>query len=383
MKLREHNIALQGERVILRPMTEHDWDILLRWNSDPEVLYYSEGNDVAAYNLEQVQGIYRQTSQTAFCFIVEVAGEPVGECWLQEMNLARILEQHPGQDCRRIDLMIGEKDRWGCGYGTDMIRTLTRFGFEQEGADRIYGCEIGDYNPRSLRAFLKAGYRVEAQVQQPPGQKARYEYDVVLTRAAYQSGQESQKDFQMGEMRHIVVVPYDPRWPEMFRREAAKISAVLAQELISIHHIGSTSIPGLSAKPIIDIMPVVRNIEKVEIFNSAMGQLGYEARGENGIPGRRYFRKGGDASRTHHVHTYEPTNPEVRRHLDFRDYLIAHPKEAQQYASLKTALAQQFPHDINGYMAGKDAFIREIIQKAHKWRGKQSGGTSMFTVDKV
>lgn len=192
MKLREHNVVLQGEQVILRPMTEQDWDILLSWNRDPEVLYYSEGNDVSAYNLKQVQGIYRQTSQTAFCFIVEVAGEPIGECWLQEMNLARILEQHPGQDCRRIDLMIGEKDRWGCGYGTDMIRTLTRFGFEQEGADRIYGCGIADYNPRSLRAFQKAGYHIEAQVQQPPGQKARYGYDVVLTRAAYQCRQESQ-----------------------------------------------------------------------------------------------------------------------------------------------------------------------------------------------
>ncbi|HEX28876.1 TPA: GNAT family N-acetyltransferase [Candidatus Poribacteria bacterium] len=87
MKLREHKIILQGERVTLRPMTEDDWDILLRWNSDPDVLYFAEGDDVRSYSLEQIQQIYRGVSQNAFCFIIEVAGNPIGECWLQQMNL--------------------------------------------------------------------------------------------------------------------------------------------------------------------------------------------------------------------------------------------------------------------------------------------------------
>jgi GrpB-like predicted nucleotidyltransferase (UPF0157 family) len=170
------------------------------------------------------------------------------------------------------------------------------------------------------------------------------------------------------KIRHIVVVPYNPRWPELFRQEAAKIATIFGEELVTIQHIGSTSIPGMSAKPIIDIMPVVRDIQQVEMFNAAMIQLGYESKGEFGIPGRRYFSKGGDANRSHHVHTYQLNHPEVARHLDFRDYLSAHPEEAQQYASLKIALAQQFPHDISGYMAGKDAFIKETIQQAHEWR---------------
>ena len=88
-------------------MTEEDWKILLKWNSDPEVLYYSEGDNVTAYTLEQVQRIYCGISQNAFCFIIEVDGEHVGECWLQRMNLKRILEKYPRLDCRRIDLMIG------------------------------------------------------------------------------------------------------------------------------------------------------------------------------------------------------------------------------------------------------------------------------------
>jgi len=87
MKLREHKIILQGERVTLRPMTEDDWDILLRWNSDPDVLYFAEGDDVRSYSLEQIQQIYRGVSQNAFCFIIEVAGNPIGECWLQQMKI--------------------------------------------------------------------------------------------------------------------------------------------------------------------------------------------------------------------------------------------------------------------------------------------------------
>ncbi|UCB43931.1 MAG: GNAT family N-acetyltransferase [Dehalococcoidales bacterium] len=166
----------------MRPMNEDDWDILLKWNSDPAVLYFSEGDDVVAYDLEQVQQIYRGVSQKAFCFIIEFDGNVIGDCWLQEMNLERILEQYPGMDCRRIDLIIGEKGFWGQGLGTDVIRTLTRFGFEQEKADVICGVSIGDHNPRSLKAFQNAGYRVIAKTEESPGRKARFSYDLAITR---------------------------------------------------------------------------------------------------------------------------------------------------------------------------------------------------------
>lgn len=169
-------------------------------------------------------------------------------------------------------------------------------------------------------------------------------------------------------MRKIVIVPYDQRWPEMYLKEAAKIKAIFGRELISIHHIGSTSIPGMSAKPIIDIMPIVRDIESVDAFNPDMVELGYEIRGEYGISGRRFFVKRGQAGRTHHVHSYAPGNPEIARHLDFRDYLMAHQEQAQAYASLKLALAEAHPNDIEAYMAGKDQFITETIRKAQLWR---------------
>lgn len=169
-------------------------------------------------------------------------------------------------------------------------------------------------------------------------------------------------------LRKIEVVPHNPNWSNLFEVEAGKIAAVLGQEVIAIHHIGSTTILTISAKPIIDLLVEVRTIEKIDDFNSAMTELGYQPKGEYGIPGRRFFTKGGDTTRSHHVHTYQTRNPQVERHLNFRDYLIAHPDEAQAYSSLKEKLAKQFPTDIEGYLEGKSGFIAEIDRKARAWR---------------
>ena len=176
----------------------------------------------------------------------------------------------------------------------------------------------------------------------------------------------------MREQREIRVVPCDPGWPERFREEAASIASVFGGELLSIHHIGSTSIPGMSAKPIIDIMPVVRDISKVEISNERMIENGYTPMGEYGITGRRFFIKDPEV-RTHHVHTYQTDNPEVKWHLDFRDYLIAHEDDARQYAQLKATLAEQHRFDLEAYTQGKARFIKGVLAKAHAWRLRSDG----------
>jgi aminoglycoside 6'-N-acetyltransferase len=184
-KLKTHEVTLRLGRLVLRPTTEDDWDILLKWNSDAEVLYYTEGNDVTAYCLADVQRMYRRVSIEALCFIIERDGVPIGEAWLQQMNLARILGQHPDQDCRRIDLMIGEKAFWGQGIGTLVIRMLTRLALEREGADLVYGCDIADCSRASLRAFQKAGYRRQAEHKQAIGAKAMVRYDFVCGRECW------------------------------------------------------------------------------------------------------------------------------------------------------------------------------------------------------
>ena len=189
-ELKRHDVVLrgktpQGTHITLRPLTENDWDTLARWNSDPEVLYYAEGDHVTARTLEDVQQIYRSVSHNAFCFIIEADGTPVGECWLQKMNLDRITQTHPDLDCRRIDIMIGEKLYCGQGIGSKAIYLLTEFAFMKENADVIFGCGIADYNIRSLRAFQKVGYETVSKIIQVPGRKANCIYDLALSKEKF------------------------------------------------------------------------------------------------------------------------------------------------------------------------------------------------------
>lgn len=164
----------------------------------------------------------------------------------------------------------------------------------------------------------------------------------------------------------VMVTAYNPQWPDMFENEAAKILEVFGENLVSVHHIGSTSVPGLKAKPIIDIMPVARDVAIIDQYNDKMMTLGYEPMGEFGIAGRRYFRKGGDA-RTHQVHFFQMGSLDIERHLAFRDYLRRHPNEAENYAQLKETLAKRFPDDIEGYSDGKNDFIKELEKRAITW----------------
>ena len=160
--------------------------------------------------------------------------------------------------------------------------------------------------------------------------------------------------------QHIVVVDYDPLWPLLFRKEADAISRILGDNLVLIHHIGSTSVPFLAAKPIIDIMPVVKDLSGVDAVSEEFVKLGYEYLGEFGIKGRRYLRKGGQ-ERTHQIHIFQINDDvNIARHLAFRDYLRSHRDVAMEYAELKKDLAARFPYDIDGYCDGKDAFVKGI-----------------------
>ncbi|MBP1967268.1 GrpB family protein [Paenibacillus aceris] len=170
---------------------------------------------------------------------------------------------------------------------------------------------------------------------------------------------------------NVVVTEYKDSWKQKFDEESQKIKDIFGNELIAIHHIGSTSVPGLKAKPIIDIMPVVKDIKQIDLFNEQMTGLGYECMGELGMKGRRYFRKGGD-NRTHQVHVFQGDNKEdITRHLAVRDYLRTHPDEANRYGDLKESLAKRFPKEIEAYMDGKDAFVKELERNALNWHSAQ------------
>jgi GrpB-like predicted nucleotidyltransferase (UPF0157 family) len=175
-------------------------------------------------------------------------------------------------------------------------------------------------------------------------------------------------------MRKVEVVPHDPRWRDAFEAEAKHVAAALGENVVAIHHIGSTAIPNIYAKPIIDLLVEVRDITEVDGRGAAMESLGYEVMGEYGIPGRRYFRKDNqEGIRTHHIHAFKAGSAEAGRHLAFRDYMIAHPDDAQSYGELKRKLAKEHPQSPDGYMDGKDGFIKEMELRAARWRRSQTG----------
>src|SRR5947209_11286664 len=175
-------------------------------------------------------------------------------------------------------------------------------------------------------------------------------------------------------MRKVEVVPHNPGWRDAFEAEAKHVAAALGENVVTIRHIGSTAIPDIYAKPVLDLLVEVGDITEVDGRSSAMESLGYEVMGEYGIPGRRYFRKDNrEGIRTHHIHAFEAGSAEVGRHLAFRDYMIAHPGDAQKYSELKRRLADEHPQSMGGYMDGKDGFIKEMDRRAARWRTSQTG----------
>ncbi len=160
--------------------------------------------------------------------------------------------------------------------------------------------------------------------------------------------------------QHITVTDYDPLWTKKFEEEALLIKDIIADNCIAVYHIGSTSVPGLAAKPIIDIMAVVKSLERVDGVAEDFLKIGYEYLGEFGIVGRRYLRKGGD-ERTHQIHIFQADDwNNIGRHLAFRDFMRTHEKEREEYAKIKIDLARRFPYDIDGYCDGKETFVREM-----------------------
>ncbi len=166
--------------------------------------------------------------------------------------------------------------------------------------------------------------------------------------------------------RIIEVLPYKPQWSEKFDCESKLITSELGNIVLNIHHIGSTAVKGLPAKPVIDMLLEVSSLEALDRNNSAMQALGYLAKGENGLAGRRYFQKGGE-NRSHHLHAFAKDDESLLRHLAFRDYLRAHPDVAAQYADIKLDAVKHCNNQITNYMRYKNAFIQHHEALAIIW----------------
>jgi GrpB-like predicted nucleotidyltransferase (UPF0157 family) len=166
--------------------------------------------------------------------------------------------------------------------------------------------------------------------------------------------------------RIIEVIDYDPSWEKVFEIEKELLANALGRNALSIEHIGSTSVKGLVAKPIIDILVEVTCLQALDESNCKVAALAYIVKGENGIAARRYFQKGGN-QRTHHVHAFQTGDLNLMRHRAFKEYLIAHSLVSSEYGQIKKEAIYGCDNNINRYMALKNDFIQKHEKIAIKW----------------
>jgi GrpB-like predicted nucleotidyltransferase (UPF0157 family) len=174
----------------------------------------------------------------------------------------------------------------------------------------------------------------------------------------------------------IVVSDYDPNWPRLFEQESSRIRNALGPFALAIEHVGSTAVPGLPSKPIIDLLVGVPHLEEAkERCIAPIEALGYRYIPEYAtwLPGELFFRKGPPGPWTHHMHLMEPSYPRWEALLVFRDYLRAHPEAAHAYADVKRALAASSKDDIAAYRTGKNLFVERTTAEARAWRAGAEG----------
>ena len=161
--------------------------------------------------------------------------------------------------------------------------------------------------------------------------------------------------------KQVVVLPYDEQWRQDFHKIEAELTNALGQLPIRIEHVGSTSVQGLSAKPIIDIDIVIKDYSEFEGVRSALEKIGYRHEGNLGIIGREAFKYDGkEHLRKHHLYVCPKDSPELKRHIAFRDYLQTHPDAVREYSLIKEEGARLYPDDIDSYIKHKSPFIEKI-----------------------
>ena len=166
----------------------------------------------------------------------------------------------------------------------------------------------------------------------------------------------------------LSIVSHDVRWKQKFLDESDRIRQALGRNALEIHHIGSTCIPDILAKPIIDILVEAKQIDEVDRQVYRMSELRYEALGEYGISGRRYFRKSGlDGRQTFHVHVFQSGSPHILRHIAFREFLLANADIAQEYSNLKAELIASLVSTSREYQESKAPFVEANVTNAVQW----------------
>lgn len=316
----------ETKRLQVRELCLDDLDSLMPIFGDAEIMRYSLGGpmDLArakVYLEERILASYREHGVGLWGLFLKESKELVGIAGLLYQKIER-------EACFEVGYRLS-RSFWGKGLATEAVLGILEYAFDTLQIDRLISI-IDPTNERSARVAKRAGML--------PIRRTSFHGHFV----------------EIYEIRKLQQIPYDPEWPKIYDQEKAFLEEAFLGKGVIFHHIGSTSIQGCSAKPIIDILGVTSDVLTLD----GIEPLGYGALGEFGMPGRRFFRKSGDV--LVNLHIFEDTDPEGGRHLRFRDYLRAHPEKKEAYSALKQRLVVKDSRDIHSYLFGKAAFIKEI-----------------------
>lgn len=340
-------IALETNRLFLKFLELSDLDNLIALRSDPDVMKYS--SDGSVHTKEKVKDFllntaipYQAIHHTGFFAVFEKeTGHFIGQAGLFHLGF---YDKQPD-----IELAYRlHKQYWGKGYATELAKALIVWGFEHLDIPKIVsGAELE--NIASQKVLIKAGFDCKGKQKWWNGKEMFY--------------------YEIYKNDSIQLVPYDKQWPILAEKEIKNLYTLLPkQHIIDVQHIGSTAIPGMLAKPIIDIQIAVDSLPAIkQAAIDILKTQGYVYWEEDPDPEKMFFVKGmppyGD-KRTHHIHIIEPTAPRWKSRILFRDYLIRHPEAAHEYEKLKIKLAEEHTHNREQYTEAKNKFIEDILLKA-------------------
>jgi GrpB-like predicted nucleotidyltransferase (UPF0157 family) len=166
--------------------------------------------------------------------------------------------------------------------------------------------------------------------------------------------------------KSVIVIPYDPQWAFEFQKLRAFLLSVCGSSIVEIHHVGSTSVEGLAAKPILDIDIEIQSRDDFNTVKDKLSSVGYRHEGDLGIPGREAFKVDTSPFMAHHLYVCASDASELKRHLNFRDHLRSHPEDSEAYGQIKLKAAKAHPEDIDAYMEEKNDIIQSIYHKLLK-----------------
>jgi len=344
------NVFLETERLILKPSTIEDLDGLYILQSDADVMrYIGQGvrtkDEVKQWLTKAID--HHQKHGCSLCSVFEKgSGILIGQAGIQYL----------GYDDTQPDIEIGyrlKKQYWGKGYATELTKALIVWGFNNLTVNKLVAV-INPINKESRRVLEKSGMVYVGET--------KYFDSIVHKFEIYKSDQ-------------IALVPYNPQWPDMAKIEIKRLYEILPiKHILDIQHVGSTAIPGILSKPIIDIQIAVDSLSAIEqIAIDKLKTLDYVDWEDNPDKERMFFVKGmppyGE-KRTHHLHIVEPASKHWQDKINFRDYLRIHPETASEYEKLKIKLAKQYTYDRELYTEAKTKFINDVLNKAKTEKSK-------------